>query len=120
MINNRTKARAVGLRAHRPEVILHACRSYKQKAFPLLYLVVGEPEDKNFWEVKIFDNKQLEKLRKKHQLPKDTMEGTVSKKEIIADWEVVKIDEDLLRLRVNARADFCHKRPKRNYGAYAY
>jgi len=66
-----------------------------KKDYPLLYLVVGESEDKNSWEVKIFDHKQLNELRKKHGLSKETMEGRVSKKEVIENWEIVNIGDEV-------------------------
>jgi len=68
-----------------------------RKDYPLLYLVVHESEDKNSWEVKIFDNKQLAEVREKYGLSKETMEGFVSKKEVIENWEIVNIGDDLSR-----------------------
>lgn len=69
-----------------------------RKDFPLMYLVVDESEDGRSWETKIFDRKQLEELRKKYKLSEEMMEGQVSKKEVIENWEIVILDEDPLRL----------------------
>jgi len=69
-----------------------------KKDFPLMYLVVGESKDRNSWDVKIFDNKQLAELRKKYGLSKETMEGFVSKKEVIENWEVVNVGDDVSTL----------------------
>jgi len=70
-----------------------------KKDYPLLYLVVGESEDKNSWETKIFDHKQLTELGKKYGLSKEMMEGFISKKEVIEDWEIVNIGDELSRLQ---------------------
>lgn len=70
-----------------------------KKDYPLLYLVVGESEDKNSWETKIFNHKQLNELREKYGLSKETMEGFISKKEVIEDWEIVNIGDELSRLK---------------------
>jgi vacuolar-type H+-ATPase subunit I/STV1 len=62
----------------------------------LLYIVVGESEDKNSWMARVFDSSRLAEVVQKEGIPSiRDLEGPLPKKDAIENWEVVDLSENL-------------------------
>jgi hypothetical protein len=70
----------------------------KRKDSSILYLVLGEAEDKKSWKIGLFESEQLAAVIDKYEVSKEHVKGFVPKEEVIENWEIVDVNEGLSKI----------------------